>query len=225
MQKLSEKINIEIMENELSATDWSLNSLARELIWWVYFFNTSFFKDKQVPLPALTFEKARVNNLGHYGIGRNSFAVKEQINLNRLHLDRPLWNLLSTLLHEMVHSYEYTYVPENKRTKSWYHSKAFRDKMESFGIICADNGCHIGLNPKGPFVYILTQHGVSFDEISEFNINGKKSSGTIPIAPKPKVKGKSKLKKWTCGCQIARIGTHDFKARCLICNQEFRLDE
>ncbi len=105
---MSENINLEIMENELSAIDWELWSLAQELYWWVHLFQAAFFKGAPVPLPALTFEKARVNTLGHYRIGRNSFAVREQINLNRLYLTRPLHSVLSTLLHEMVHSYEYT---------------------------------------------------------------------------------------------------------------------
>jgi len=66
MKKLSltEKINVEIMENELSATDWELHPLAWELWWWVEFFQIAFFRDTPVPTPALTFEKSRVNNLG-----------------------------------------------------------------------------------------------------------------------------------------------------------------
>jgi len=47
---------------------------------------------------------------------------------------------------------------------------------------------------------LLKQHGVTFDEIPEFN-NGE-PKGMVPISPKPKVKGSSKLKKWTCGCQM-----------------------
>ena len=43
--------------------------------------------------------------------------------------------------------------------------------------------------------------------------------------PKPKVKGKSKLKKWTCGCQIVRVGKREFCATCDICNNKFQLDE
>jgi hypothetical protein len=223
-QALTERINIEIMENELSAMDWELNPLAYELYWFIDLFHATFFKDTPVPLPALTFEKARINNLGFYRLGLNDFAVKEQINLNRLHLDRPLWNILSTLFHELIHLYEYQYIPENKRTKGWYHGKAFRTKMEEFGIYCADNGAHIGINPKGKFVLLLVQHGVSFKEIPGFSMNGS-GSVIIPIEPKAKVKGKSKLKKWSCGCQIARIGTCDFCATCDICGCNFELDE
>jgi hypothetical protein len=225
MQKLSEKINIEIMENELSAMDWSLNPLVWDLYWFVDLFQAAYFRDTPVPIPALTFEKARVNTLGHYRIGRNDWAVREQINLNRIHLTRPIWSILATLFHEMVHSWEYTYVPESKRTKSWYHGKAFRVKMEELGIFCADNGAHIGLDPKGKFVLLLQQHGISFDEIPDFSSAVSGGSKLVPIDPKPKVKGKSKLKKWTCGCQIVRVGKREFSATCDICNNKFKLDE
>jgi hypothetical protein len=64
---------------------------------------------------------------------------------------------------------------------------------------------------KGKFVLILKQHGVTFDEIPEFNTKGPE--GMAPIDPKPKVRGKYKLKKWTCGCQIVRIGKRNIKHR------------
>lgn len=223
MQKLSEKINLEIMENELSATDWELNSLAWELYWFVDLFQAVFFKDQPVPIPALTFQKTRVNTLGHYRLGRNSFAVKEQINLNRIYLTRPLWSVLSTLFHEMVHSWEFTYIPKEKRTKSWYHSKAFRVKMAEFGILCNNNGSHAGLDYKGKFVLTLIQHGVTFDDLPAFNkVTG---DSIVPIDPGGKKKGTSKLKKWTCGCQLVRIGKREFCATCDICGNKFKLDE
>ena len=218
----TERINIEIMENELSATDWELNNLAWELYWWVDFFQIAFFKDQRVPIPALTFERTRVNNLGHYRIGRNDWAVKEQINLNRLYLHRPLYEVLATLFHEMVHSWEFTHLPEEKRTKSWYHSKAFRDKMAEFGIICNPNGSHAALDYKGKFVQTLRQHGVDFNHAG-ITVSG--GNNVIPIDPKPVKKGKSKLKKWSCGCQIVRVGKREFCATCDICGNKFELDE
>ena len=114
-------------------------------------------------------------------------------------------------------------MPKEKRTKSWYHSKAFRDKMANFGIECANNGAHIGLEPKGRFVLLLKQHGVNFEEIPGFNL--KITKGMVPIDPKPKVKGRSKLAKWTCGCQIVRVGKKEFCATCDICGNKFALDE
>ena len=84
-RKVNYKINIDIKENELASTDWGLNDLAWTLYWFVDFFNIAFFKDQPVPIPALTFERTRVNNLGYYRIGFNDFAVRDQINLNNLY--------------------------------------------------------------------------------------------------------------------------------------------
>jgi DNA repair protein RadC len=222
-KNLSEAINMAIMENELSAIDWELWNLAEELYWWIYLFQAAFFKEHPIPLPALTFEKTRINTLSHYRIGRNDMAIKEQLNLNKLYLTRPLWSVLSTLLHECCHIFEYIYIFEQKRTISWYHSKQFRAKMKNFGILCANNGCHVGLDTNGLFVHILRQHGVSFAEFDVYST--VKGNSVIPLDPAPKKKGKSKLKKWTCGCQIVRVGKREFCATCDICRNRFILDE
>lgn len=213
-QKLNERINIEIMENELEAMDWPLHRLSCELYWWVDFFNLAFFKEQPVPVPALSFEKTTVRTLGHYVIGRNAFGVKENINLNRCHLRRPLWDLLATLLHELCHSWQALYgTPSN----SWFHNREFQDKMLSIGIICDSKGCHIGL--ADPFVYLLGRHGVSFDALPD----QASADGMLKIPPKPKPKGESKLKKWTCGCTNIRVAVQDLQAQCLKCGNRFEM--
>lgn len=209
--KATEKINIQIMENELSASDW-------ELYWWVSFFQIAFFKAEPVPIPTLTFEKTRVNTFGHHRIGRNDCAFREQINLNRLYLTRPLFEVLATLLHEMVHCWEFFYLPEERRTKSWYHVKAFRDKMAEFGILCNTNGGHVGLDYKGKFVQTLKQHAVAFNGFEGYISS---DSTVVPIDPKPTQKGSSKLKKWSCGCTNIRVAVKDAEIQCLKCKNQF----
>ncbi len=217
MQKRCEQINIDIRENELSTCDWNLNPLAWELYWWIDFFNIAFFRRQPVPTPALTFERSRVNNLGFYRIGFNDFAVKNQINLNRIYLDRPINETLQTLVHEMVHSWEHIYVPKEKRTKNWYHTKAFKDKLKEIGILTNEKGCHIAVGD--PFVHLLRQHGVSFEATK------RNTKGMIIIPPPAKPKGKSKLKKWSCGCQNARVGKSEFHASCNLCGNQFEICE
>jgi len=214
-RKVDNRINIAIKENELDSSDWALNELVWTLYWFVDFFNIVFFKDQPVPIPALTFEKTRVNNLGFYRIGLNDWAVKDQINLNKLYIERPLWETLSTLLHEMCHSYEYIYILEDDRTKSWYHKKAFREKLASFGILTNEKGCHVAIGD--PFTHILRQHGVTFDKSILPGMN-------IEITPKAKPKGRSKLKKWSCPCgQNVRVGKKEFHATCDLCGEKFQL--
>ncbi len=215
MQNRNDHINIEIMENELKSSDWGMNNLAWELYWWVDFFNIVFFQEQPVPVPALTFERTRVNNLGYYRLGFNDFAVRNQINLNRLYLNRQLNEILQTLAHEMVHSWEHIYIPEENRTKSWYHTNAFRQKLAEIGILADKKGVHMAVGD--PFVHLLNRHAV------EFGTGARDSKGLIVIPPKPKPKGNSKLRKWTCGCQNVRVGKSEFKATCDICENKFGL--
>lgn len=212
-RRLNESINIHIMENEKEAHDWELNTLASELYWWVDFFNIAFFREQPVPVPAISFEKTKVSNLGHYVIGRNAFGIKENININRVHLKRPMWDLLATLLHEMTHSWQYLY---GNSSKSWFHNKEFQVKLLEFGIVTDNKGCHLGLGD--PFVYLLKKHGV------ELNHN-KDPGGIIRIPPKEKPKGKSKLRKWTCGCTNIRVAVSDLEAKCFKCGNRFELAE
>ncbi|VTR66894.1 hypothetical protein DESC_530008 [Desulfosarcina cetonica] len=214
----SEPINIAIMENEKDSFDWQYNPLAEEMYWFVDFFNIAFFKDKPVPIPAISFDRSRIKTFGHYVIGRNAFGVSQNINLNSRYLNRPLWEILKTLLHEMAHSYEYIYVRPEKRTKSWYHSKAFREKMMDFGLECDEKGQLRSLND--PFVFLLKKHGVTFPEEIE-----RRSKSYLNIIFAPESKGKSKTKKWSCDCTNVRVAIKDFRAKCLKCHKEFELNE
>ena len=211
---INEFINSLIKDIEKNIDDWELSGLAWELYWWVYFFNIAFFKDQPVPIPVISFERTKVSSLGHYVIGRNAFGIKENINLNRAHLNRPFWEILSTLLHETCHSWEHFYIIPGKRKKTWYHSKAFREKMQSFGILCNEKGRHKEIGD--PFVFLLKKHGVRF-------ISNTIVDGLIKMSPRQKPKGKSKLRKWTCGCTNVRVAVKEFKATCLKCKSRFEL--
>jgi len=208
--KNSEQINLDIKENELSATDWALWELAWELYWWVDLFNTAFFKNQPVPVPALSFEKTTVRTLGRYVTGRNAFGIKENINLNSTHLKRPLWEILATLLHEMCHSWQATH---GTPSKSWFHNKEFQQEMLEIGIQCDHKGRHKGLTD--PFMSILERHGISLDLPQNEN-------KTIRLHPNENSRGTSKLKKWSCGCTNARVATKNFLAKCLKCGKRFQ---
>lgn len=132
-----ESANSAIVENETSANDWELSDLALELYWWLDLFNIAFFTDQPIPVPVISFAKTRIDNLGHYVSGRNKFGIRENININQLHLSRPLWSILTTLIHEMTHSWQVIY---GKPSNGWFHNKEFRMKMESFGIVCDEKG-------------------------------------------------------------------------------------
>ena len=206
--KLSEPINHHIIQNELCATDWALSELAHELYWWVDLFNIAFFNTQPVPTPVLSFQKTTIKNLGHYATGRNAFGIKETINLNASNLNRPLWEILATLLHEMCHSWQATY---GTPSTTWFHNKEFQLKMLRIGILCDHEGRHTALT--NPFLATLKRHGIKFNPGTDKTIR-------IPLAAKPR--GKSKLRKWQCPCgQIVRVGKKKLFATCDICHKTF----
>lgn len=210
---LNERINIAIMENQKTAHDWDLCELACELYWWVDCFNTCFFKDQPVPVPVISFAKAKVNNPSHYVEEKNAFGISENININPCHLDRPLWKILATLLHEMCHSWQHSY---GTPSKSWFHNKEFRLKMLSFGMVTDSKGAHAAV--RDPFAFLLKKHAVRFNTNIE-------AGGTITVPANQKQKGHSKLKKWACGCTNIRVAVKNLEAKCLKCGNRFELIE
>ena len=207
---INEPINIAIIENEKSADDWELSDLAAELYWWVDLFNIVLFKDQPIQVPVISFAKTRIDNLGHYVSGRNEFGIRENININQVHLSRPLWSILATLVHEMTHSWQAIY---GKPSDSWFHNKEFRLKLEEFGIVCEEKGRHLSIGE--PFLFLLEKHGVSVEDIGG-------GSGIIEAQAGERMKGKSKLKKWSCPCgQNARVGKKEFFATCDLCGRTF----
>ena len=76
--------------------------------------------------------------------------------------------------------------------------------MREFGIFVNDKGCHIKIGD--PFATLLKGQGVEF-------LDADQSDGFIVIPPPVKPKGKSKLKKWSCGCTNIRVAVKDLQAR------------
>ena len=203
----NETINRPIGETGLD--DGALADLAHELYWWVDLFNIALFKDKSVPVPVITFAKTRVTSLGHYLSGPNEFGIRENINLNRIHLKRPMASILATLVHEMTHCWQKRY---GHPSKSWFHNREFRLKLRSFGLEYNPKGQLIDL--ADPFASLLRQHGV------DCNPGIKIIQDQTTMSDRPK--GESKLKLWVCGChQRARVGRREFYATCDLCGDQF----
>ena len=206
----TDPITIAIKKNTIRAQDWALSELACRLYEWIDIFNAELFKDQPVQVPVISFEKTCVKNLGRYKSGRNAFGVKETINLNRVHLNRPFADILATLLHEMTHSWQVAF---GKPSNSWFHNKEFQARLKHFGICCNNKGGHISVDD--PFVSLLKRHGISFDQKAD-------SKEMIEVALSPN--GRSKLKKWQCPCgQKARVGKTEFHATCDLCGESFEL--
>lgn len=202
---MQEQINIHLREHEISVEEWELNSLVKELYRFFGLFNERFF-NSALPVPAIEIANTRYDRLGHYVSGRNGFGLVHEININRQHLDRHMVRHLVTLLHEMLHEYQNTH-----GGCTGYHNKAFQRMSKGFGIPSDRRGVTIDVTE--PFISFVREH------FGEFDLEEVRKELLIPVGGKGK--GKSTLKKYSCGCQNVRVGTSDFQALCLKCGREF----
>jgi len=160
-----------------------------------------------------------VNNakqLGHFKIGRDGLGLKWRISMNLRHLTRARGDVLSTLLHEMMHAWQHAYGKPPKSAKT--HNMEFMEVCERLGIPTDKGGHDCGIAPAGLFAAYLTRH----------KIEGK--LGLVPRALAGKPKG-SPLKKMICGCEgddlvplrVARPDELD--CTCNRCGEDYHLAE
>jgi len=192
----------------LEKTD--LDHLIYEIYWFIDFFNTAFFYPDPVSAPILSFEVNRKKSLGHYPVQGKTNDDGRDVNIYKINPHQNLWEILTTLVHLMVHTWQNHH---GQSCKGWFHNKEFREKMAEFGILCNKNGHHTELGD--PFVFLLKKHGVIFHDKEGLN-------KSLCIQPRYKLKGNSKLKKWTCGCTNVRVAV-DLEAKCLKCENKFEL--
>ncbi len=100
--------------------------------------NADFFNGELTP-PVITIQSTP-RAYGHYTV-YDAWSVKgegrREINLGAGTLDRPIENVVATLLHEMVHQYnaEVLHVQDCSGSSHMYHNKQFKNTAESHGLI------------------------------------------------------------------------------------------
>lgn len=206
----TEAINLSIRGHEESdAPDWEHSERAGELYNFFGIFSDEFFEGR-LPAAVISFRSGRITNLGWYHIGRNEIGVKDQINLNSQHLERPKYQTLVTLLHEMTHEWQ-DYFGKHSNNR-YYHNKQFQRKSMELGIPSNSKGHTIGITD--PFIEVCRRYGIEVPEraIEEFESIGK-SRGS---------RGMSKLRKYSCGCTNVWAATR-VQAVCKLCGGDFRI--
>ena len=165
--------------------------------------NDTFFEGR-LPQFVLSFERTR-KYLGHFVPGRNLFGLVFNINISAL--DRPRWDVLATLLHEMVHLWQQQFA---KPGRGNYHNREFVEKARRVGLHCErGRGCHHGVTD--PFISLLREYG---EPVAPFYHE-----------PLQRHERPSRLSKYVCSadCPVARVADSrvPFRARCTRCGRTF----
>ena len=174
-------------------------------------FNAAFFEACPISQPVIAFEENRHKTLGHYPVQAMDSDVKHDAIIYRINPHYPEWEILTIILHCMVHSWQ---INRGKKIVTWFHDREFKNKMRSCGILCDDTGRHLIM--REPFISLMKKEGF---ELPHHSGNPRK----IRIETENRKNGKSKLKKWSCGCTNARVAVINFQAECLKCGNRFQL--
>lgn len=200
-----EQVARAIRQHQLEESNlWKYRDLVAELHTWVDRFHKDF--ELNVPTPIIAITPLRRNILATYRLGRNEIGARTTITFNERWIPlRPLADTLVTLIHELVHAYEEWHLGREKG--GFYHTKAWREKMEEIGIIADDHG--VAQTVLRIFIDYLQLYGVP-------DIQFRRSREKAPAK-------RRQMQKWICGCSSERPARAVLlNARCEDCGQKYR---
>ena len=209
-----EQINNTLRRHQEGTIDWQHSSTVKDLHVWAERFRVEF--KLHIMTPAVMIEHLRRNTNGHFRCGRNGFGLRNEIAISEDPLrNGPYWQVLGTLLHELLHAEQANIGKPGRRN---YHNKQFRKRAAEFGLIVNQKGNQEYTPAPTPFSELLERHGVEMStRIDNDEVEGEDQRPT-PV-------GGSKLKLWTCWCKPrpvrVRVAIQDFQARCLKCGERF----
>jgi hypothetical protein len=201
-------INRTLGNHQASRKDWQFSALLANLQIWTNRIVDEF--KLEIPAPALMVAPLSTRCLGHFRPGRNGFGLRNEIAIDALHVrTSEYWEVIGTLVHELLHSWQQEHGTPPKPSSWNYHNREFRRKAESLGLVVDRYGCQHYAPAPTPFTTLLDRYGLIRPDLPRM---------TVPIAKH----SKSKLKLYECSCGVkVRIGRARFNATCGDCNSQF----
>jgi hypothetical protein len=192
------------------------------------FFNDELF-DGALPAVILVFAK-RQKSLGYYKHerwhrpGLDTARIGE-VALSPDHLGDDQREVASTIVHEMVHLWQFTYAKASRRG---YHNKEWGDRMEALGLMPSNTGAPGGKRTGQRMTHDIVEGGpfaVTYAKLArDVLLLFVAGSTTVKGKPEPKPSdpSKSKFTCPTCG-DIAR-GKPSLMIDCRKCGVSMTLD-
>lgn len=185
--------------------------------------------DEELP-PVIITIQSTPNVYGHFTVNTVWTENIEkrrlrEINLGADYLDRPIENVMATLLHEMVHLYCRIKGIQDTSNGNRYHNGKFKTECEKRDLQISQ-GKYIGWSvttPKEKFIEVLKENGLYVD-LKNFRtgdglptvVGGTGgNTGGVPSPPKKK----TSTRKYYCPtCGISVRATKDVNIACLDCS-------
>ena len=193
--------------------------------------NTEFF-ESELSRPTITIQSTP-KAYGHFSLREDTWVSTlggtHEINIGAGTLSRPIEEVAATLLHEMVHYWNYIHGIQDCSRGNTYHNRKFKAAAEAHGLI-VDHHEKYGWTITKPsdelleviLKYDLTDILLNRNEFSGFQITGTGTHSGADfgtVAPH-----KSSTRKYVCPCcgMIVRA-TRNVNVACLDCDEQLLL--
>ena len=188
--------------------------------------NVTFFENA-LSRPTITIQSTP-RAYGHFSLREDTWVSKiggtHEINIGAGTLARPIEDVVATLLHEMVHYYNYVCGVQDCSRGNTYHNRKFKEEAEARGLVVERSERYGWSNtsPSEALIDFVLDNGLTDillnrNEESGFQITGTGThSGSSFTTTK-----KSSTRKYICPCCGMSIrATREVNIACLDCDEQ-----
>ena len=190
--------------------------------------NAEFF-ESALSRPTITIQSTP-KAYGHFTLSDNTWVSTvggtHEINIGAGTLARPIEDVCATLLHEMVHYFNYINKIQDCSRGNTYHNKCFKKEAEARGL-CVERSEKYGWSHTSPnerlinFVIDnqLTDILINRNELFSFRVGGTGThEGGAYAGTTPKT---SSTRKYVCPCCGMSVrATREVRVACIDCDQQ-----
>lgn len=170
--------------------------------------NTEFFNDS-LEMPTITVQST-AEAYGHVTVGKvwkNELGnLSHELNVSADYLDRPVENVVATLIHEGCHLYAMQNGIKDTSNRGVYHNKRFKALAEARGLIIEKHSRYgwTITEPTERIIKFCEEYGLGDIQISRRkqlsfadtgNTQGKGIDDSQPTSKK-----KNSYQRWSCPC-------------------------
>lgn len=187
--------------------------------------NAEFFENT-LSRPTITIQSTP-KAYGHFSLREDTWISKlgstHEINIGAGTLSRPIEEVAATLLHEMVHYYNYEMGIQDCSRGNTYHNRRFKEAAEARGLIVthSDKYGWSHTSPSDRLLEVILDNGltdilINRNEYTSYRITGTGThSGAGAVLP-PK---RSSTRKYICPCCGMSVrATRAVNVACMDCD-------
>lgn len=192
--------------------------------------NEAFFEN-ELSRPTITIQSTP-KAYGHFSLREDTWISKlgatHEINLGAGTLARPIEEIAATLLHEMVHYYNYIHGIQDCSRGNTYHNKRFKEAAEARGLTVSHSDKYGWSHtaPADALLDFVLANGLTDILINRSEYGGFRVTGTGAHSGARGVAGKtaSSSRKYICPCcGISVRATKAVRVACIVCQKEMEL--